>query len=295
MKHKFNKNKPILLEKKEYLFKSQLFHKFKSVKKEGGLRTKKKFKYSFPHEPLISIITVVKNGSKNLKRCIESVQNQKNINLEHIIIDGGSRDDSLEIIKKNSAKIDYWISEKDNGIYDAMNKGLRLANGSYIGILNSDDFYEKNSLKIVIKYFKKFKDIDYLFGTVHKKKILCGFWPKKIKWKFNIYSAHSVGFFIKKDAQKKVGLYDNNFKFCADRDLIYRLIKRSKFKGMATKKNELIGYFSPGGVSESMSFLSRLIEETKIRIKNKQNLLIVIILFVIHIIYQGKKFIRKDQ
>jgi glycosyltransferase involved in cell wall biosynthesis len=294
MTQKFFEKKPILIEKKEYLFKSQLFHKFTNIKKEGGLRTKNKFKKSYQLKPLISVITVVKNGEKNLKRCIESVQNQKDSNLEHIIIDGGSRDKTLDIIKKNSAKIDYWISEKDEGIYDAMNKGLMLANGKYIGILNSDDFYKKNSLKIIKKYFKDFKDLDYLFGTVYKKKILCGFWPQKIKWKFNIYSAHSVGFFIKKDSQKKVGLYDNNFRFCADRDLIYRLIKEKKFKGMATKKNELIGYFSTGGISESLSFFKKLIEETKIRIKNKQNILIVIILFLIHIIYQGRKFFYKN-
>ena len=121
-------------------------------KREGGLRTKKKFIMYF-NAPLISIITVVKNGSKNIKRCVESVQNQKNINVEHIIIDGGSRDNTMKIIKKYSNKIDYWISERFKGIYDAMNKGLRLANGSYIGIINSDDFYKKDSLKIVIKYF----------------------------------------------------------------------------------------------------------------------------------------------
>lgn len=294
MKQKFSNTKPILIEKKKYLFQSQLFHKFTGNKKEGGLRTKNKFKKNFPLNPLISIITVVKNGKKNLQRCIDSVQNQNNVNLEHIIIDGSSNDDSLIIIKKNSYKIDYWISEKDNGIYDAMNKGLRLASGKYIGILNSDDYYKKNSLNIVKRYFKNYNDLDYLFGTVYKNKILCGFWPKKIKWKFNIYSAHSVGFFIKREVQKKIGFYDNNFKFCADRDLIYRLIKNRKFRGIATKKKELIGHFSPGGISESISFFKRLIEETKIRIKNKQNLIVVIILFVIHIIYQGKKFFYKN-
>ncbi len=294
MKKNFFGNQIVDLEKKEYFYKSHLFYKFNGKKKHGGLRTKKKFKNSRRGQPLISIITVVKNGANNLQRCIESVQNQKNVNLEHIIIDGGSKDATLKIMKKNSDKIDYWISEKDNGIYDAMNKGLILANGKYIGILNSDDFYKKNSLKIIIRYFKKFKKINFLFGTVYKNKILCGFWPKKIKWKFNIYSAHSVGFFIKNDTQKKVGLYDNNFKFCADRDLIYRLIEKYKFKGMATKKDELIGYFSPGGISESMSFLKRLIEETKIRLKNKQNLFIIIILFLVHIIYQGKNFFSKD-
>ena len=87
MTQKFFEKKPILIEKKEYLFKSQLFHKFTNIKKEGGLRTKNKFKKSYPLNPLISVITVVKNGEKNLKRCIETIVSKINI---HILSEGDS-------------------------------------------------------------------------------------------------------------------------------------------------------------------------------------------------------------
>ena len=278
---------------KNYIFETKLFHNFKKLKREGGLRTKRIFKKSSSSKPLITIITVVKNNSKTIKNCIKSVINQNYSNIEHVIIDGGSSDNTVSILKKYSNHIDYWISEKDNGLYDAMNKGLKLSQGEYIGILNSDDTYKKNSLNIILKYFKKFKNIDFVFGTVFKGRILSGFWPKKILWKLNIYSAHSVGFFIKKNSQKKIGFYDTKFKYCADRDLFYRMIVKAKMKGKATNKKELIGYFTEGGFSESLNFIGRLLEETRIRLKNKQNIILVIILFFVHLIYQLRKFFIK--
>ena len=271
----------------------KLFYKFKRHRKEGGLRTKNLFKKSTINNPLLSIITVVKNGSKTITRCIKSVNDQNYLNIEHIVIDGASTDNTVSILKKNSDNIDYWISEKDNGIYDGMNKGLQLAAGKYIGILNADDNFKKNSLMIIIKYFKKYKNLDFVFGSVFKEKILSGFWPKKILWKFNMYSAHSVGFFIKTESQKKLGLYDNNFHYSADRDLFYRMIVLKNMKGISTNRKELIGYFNKGGISESVNFLSRLWEETRIRIKNKQNIIIVAFLFIIHLSYQCRKFITK--
>tara|TARA_Y100000389_G_C17460580_1_gene521362 strand:+ start:843 stop:1715 length:873 start_codon:yes stop_codon:yes gene_type:complete len=284
----------ISIKRKEDKFETQIFHTFATKKIEGGLRLQKKFKKNNKTKPLITIITVVKNNSKTLEKCIKSVINQSKVNTEHIIIDGGSSDNTILILKKYSRYIDYWISEKDEGIYDGMNKGLKLALGEYIGILNSDDFYKKDSLNIILKYFKRHKNIDFIFGTVFKEKILSGYWPKKIKWKFNFYSAHSVGFFIKKNSQKKVGLYNNKFKFSADRDLFYRMINKYKMKGIATSKKELIGYFTKGGISESLNFFERLIEETKIRINNKQNIVIVMMLFLIHLTYQIRKiFIKK--
>ena len=286
-------NKPIIINKKEHKYKTILFHPFKKKRIHGGLRLKNNFKRSENLKPLLTIITVVKNGAKTLEKCIKSVIDQKGVNIEHIIIDGSSSDKTISILKKYSKNIDYWISEKDNGIYDGMNKGLKLALGEYIGILNADDFFKKDSLKIIVKYFKRYKSIDFVFGTVFKEKILSGFWPNKIKWKFNIYSAHSVGFFIRKDSQKILGLYDNKFRFSADRDLFYRMIKKYRMKGIATSKKELIGYFSKGGISESLSFFDRLIEETRIRINNNQNIIIVFLLFFIHLFYQSKKFFKK--
>ena len=153
--------------------------------------------------PKISVITVVKNNKKDIERNINSVLNQTYKNYEHIIIDGKSDDGTLDIIKKYQNKISYWVSQKDDGLYDAMNKGLDLAKGDIIGILNSDDIYYEKALEYVKQYFEKYENIDFLYGTVIKYKKLCGYNPKKIYWSFGFYTSHSVGFFIKNKSQKK--------------------------------------------------------------------------------------------
>ena len=107
--------------------------------------------------PLISIITVVLNNKKFLQQSINSVSNQTNKNYELIIVDGKSTDGTIDIIKKNNSKIDFWISEKDKGIYDAMNKGIKLSRGSIVAILNSDDIFYKNALKIAANYFCQYR------------------------------------------------------------------------------------------------------------------------------------------
>ena len=129
----------------------------------------------------ISIITVTKNSEKFLEECILSLDKQSYRNYEHIIIDGCSTDNTINIIKKYKDKITYWISEKDDGLYDAMNKGIKRCSGDIIGILNSDDIYYPQALKIVNKYFTLNKELDFLFGSVNKYKLLQGYNPKKIK------------------------------------------------------------------------------------------------------------------
>ena len=166
----------------------------------------------------ISIITVTKNSEKFLQKTIDSLSNQTHQNFEHIIIDGDSTDGTLEIIKKNSNKITKWISEPDQGLYYAMNKGLSFCTGNVIGILNSDDIYFPKTLSIVNEYFIE-NDIDFLFGTVFKHKLLHGFYPKKIYWTFGFYTAHSVGFFIKKSSHDKIGPYNTKYKWSADYDI----------------------------------------------------------------------------
>jgi len=227
-----------------------------------------------------SIITVSLN-QKKIKNNIYSLSKQTYKNFEHIIIDGGSTDGTREIIKKNSNKISYWESKKDKGIYDAMNKGIKKARGDIIGILNADDYYYKNALNIAKKYFQNQK-IDFLFGTVKKDRILQGFWPKKIAWKFNVYPSHSGGFFIKKKAHKKIGYYNIDYKYSSDRDLIYRMIVKHKLNGTCTKKNEILSKFNMEGISSKVGFFERLFEESKIRINNKQNFFFVTFLFIIH-------------
>jgi len=234
----------------------------------------------------ISIITVCLNSEKTIERCIRSVLNQKydKIKIELIVIDGGSNDNTIKIIKRYESMISHWQSEKDRGLYFAMNKGLKLANGDIIGILNSDDYYYPNTFKIVNEYFNKF-NLDYLFGSINHHKIYHGFYPKKIWYKFNVVPSHSVSFFIKRISQFKVGFYNTKFKYSADRDLFYRLVK-SNLKGMATKKMEIFGKFATDGLSSRLSYFSVLMEELKIRVNNKQNLFFLFFLFMATFVYK---------
>jgi len=121
---------------------------------EGGLRTKGFLKKSHKDKPLISIITIVFNNEKNLENTILSILGQTYDNVEYIIIDGGSSDGTLDIINKYEAQIDYWVSEKDKGIYDAMNKGASLSSGDWINFMNAgDSFYSASVLENIKSSF----------------------------------------------------------------------------------------------------------------------------------------------
>lgn len=114
----------------------------------------------------ISIITAVFNGVQTIEDCIKSVAGQTYSNREHIIIDGGSTDGTLGIIEKYRGKIVKLISEPDNGIYDAMNKGIKIASGDIVGILNSDDFYvDNNVVSTVAKEFET-RNVDSVFADL---------------------------------------------------------------------------------------------------------------------------------
>ena len=241
----------------------------------------------------ISIITVTKNSEKFLEDCILSVHNQSYKNYEHIIIDGNSTDNTVNIIKKHEEKITYWMSESDEGLYDAMNKGIKKSTGDIIGILNSDDIYYDQALKIVNDYFNKKKNLDFLFGSVYKYKLMHGYNPQKIKWSFGFYTTHSVGFFIKRESQLKVGFYNLKYKNSSDYDLFYRMILKFKMKGVATEKDEIFGEFRKGGFSSNFSYLEFLKENTQIRIDNGQNIILVYIIFLIRFIKNIRKVLKK--
>ena len=227
-----------------------------------------------------SIITPVLNNPE-IENVFNCLKKQSYKNFEHIVIDGGSKKNIQKIIKKNKKNISKLIVEKDNGIYDAINKGIKLSKGKVIGILNSDDIYYSGTLKLVYNYFSK-KNIDYMFGSVLKNRLMHGFQPDKIWYKFNIYPSHSCGFFVKRSVHKTLGLYDTRFKYSSDRDFIYRLIKNN-FKGTSSKKYEVFGKFNPHGISSKLNYFRTLFEEFSIRLKN-QNLLIVLFIFFITLV-----------
>jgi len=235
---------------------------------------------------------VTKNSEKFLEENLQSLKNQTYRNFEHIIIDGKSTDKTIEIIKKYSDQINFWKSEIDSSLYEAMNKGIDKSTGDIIGILNSDDVYYPQALSIVNDYFSNYPDIDFLFGSVEKHKLMHGFNPKKIKWTFGFYTTHSIGFFIRKSSQLKLGLYDTQYKYSADYDLFYRMIVKENFKGISTKKNEILGKFRKGGLSSRIRYIDFLRENNRIRINNGQNKFIVYIIFLLRLIRNFKRLFK---
>ena len=237
----------------------------------------------------ITIITVVKNSEKTIERCIKSVLSQNYNNLEYIIIDGNSSDGTEKIINKYKNQITKIIIAEDSGIWDAMNRGINLASGEVLGFLNADDYYYDNIFEIVNNYFLN-NNIDFLFGSVEKYKLMHGYNPWKVRWSFGFYTSHSVGFFIKTKKHLEVGLYNKKY-LSADLDFFYKMIVKYKMLGIGSKKDEVFGKFQKGGFSSKIKYLDHLIDLNKIRIDNNQNTLFVYFLFVIKIIKKPIKFL----
>ena len=241
-------------------------------------------------KPLITLITVVLNDEKNIEKTIQSVLNQKYSNIQYVIIDGDSSDNTKQIIKKFIDKIDIFVTEKDNGIYDAFNKGLELAEGDLIGFVNSGDELTQDSLNILVDYYNKYKNVDFFFGAVRKHwGVLYGYKKWKIHFSWGFYSSHSTGFFIKKNAANIVGKYNLKYKYSADYDYFYRMIIKNKLNGIGTKKNEIFGNFQRGGFSSKIKFFDHLVECTRIRLDNNQNKLMVLITIIIKVLFNIKR------
>jgi len=173
--------------------------------------------------PKVTIITVVFNSVHTLEKTIQSIINQTYANKEYIIIDGGSTDGSIDIIRKYEDSIDYWVSETDKGLYYAMNKGLKYATGSWINFMNSgDDFYEDTTIE---KIFLKAQTCDILYGNVmfgfdSNNNLLVK--PQKLDffWKGMPFVHQSC--FIRTDLMLKHS-FDTQYKLVADYDSIYKM------------------------------------------------------------------------
>ena len=184
----------------------------------------------------VSIITVVYNNSNTIKDAIESVLNQTYKNIEYIIIDGASTDGTVEVIKSYGAKIDKAISEPDKGIYDAMNKGIKLATGDVVGILNSDDFYASNDIveKVIDELQGKYVDSvygDLVYTDAKNTNKVIRYWKsnsyKKGLFQKGWHPAHPT-FFVKKEVYDKYGLFNLDFKIAADYELMLRFLEKYK-------------------------------------------------------------------
>lgn len=206
----------------------------------------------------VTIITVCYNSAATIEKAILSVASQTYKNIEYIIIDGNSKDNTLDVVKKHETIITKWISEPDKGLYDAMNKGIAMATGDVIGILNSDDTFHSNTvIDEVVNYHKK-NDIGASVGNIiqHKEngkivrlysskywnpeKLIIGFMPPH------------PSIFFKRELFDKFGTYDLGFKIGADYELITRFFLKNKiswnYSGITTTAM-LVGGLSSSGTS----------------------------------------------
>ncbi len=183
---------------------------------------------------LVSIITVSYNSETTIKDTIESVLNQTYKNIEYIIIDGNSSDNTIDILKSYEANfskrgITYkWVSEPDKGIYDAMNKGLLLSRGNLIGILNSDDWYSNNAIELIISKIIKWNNFTIISGKKNKvnskKEILKTIQNKKNikKYIHRTMPINHPATFVFRSVYDSIGFFNIHYKLSADYDLIFR-------------------------------------------------------------------------
>ncbi len=235
-----------------------------------------------------SIITVCYNALEDLKLTVESIARQSLQDFEHVIVDGGSEDGTLEYLGQLADGRVRWKSEADRGIFEAMNKGIRMARGEVVSFLNAGDTYTPQALEYVAATIDR--GYDYVFGSVISgDEIRSSFRPQDKWYTFDYYTRHSVGFFIKRSVHETVGLYDTRFRNNADMDLFFRLVSDERFTGTSTRAEEVVGSFALGGFSNTTPYLDRITEELRIRIKNGQSWPIALLLFLIRFI----KHIRK--
>lgn len=187
----------------------------------------------------ISIITVVYNNEKTIKDAMQSVLGQTYKNIEYVIIDGKSNDNTVNLINGYKEKLGYFISENDNGLYDAMNKGINASTGDVIGILNSDDLYQDSAvIADVMEQFNNDPHLDILYGDLvyvksdDTNKVVRN-WKSKTYYKRFFENANvppHPSLFVRSKVYKEVGVFDLNYKLAADYELMLRLFKKHNFK-----------------------------------------------------------------
>ena len=223
---------------------------------------------------MISVITAVYNSEKTLLETLESVYDQKDVSIEHIIIDGESKDQSKTIIasfinRHQGHHVTYvYLSEKDQGMYDAINKGLKLATGKIVGILNSDDTYQHHQvLKKIETSFHQYQ-VDAVYGNVNvineKRDVIRKIRTGKFQlgdYQRSLHPTHPT-FYIKKEIISQYGNYDLNYTIASDGEYMFRLLEIHKIDHHYI--DEVLVVMKDGGISQSgIQSTLTIIKETK--------------------------------
>ena len=192
---------------------------------------------------MISVVTPVYNGESFIESCIKVVIEQHCSEVEHIIVDGGSQDQTVEIVKQYAAQYPHirWISEADQGQSDAMNKGINLAKGEILAILNVDDYYQPNVLNRVLDIFKTLPNNSFLVGNCkvwnEKGKVKFINKPQKLKftelllgWSINPHPINPSAYFYHKSLHNKIGLYNIEDHYTMDVDFLLRVVQKANIQ-----------------------------------------------------------------
>lgn len=245
--------------------------------------------------PLISIITVVYNGEKYLEQTINSVIKQTYKNIEYIIIDGGSKDGTLNIIKKYEEHIAYWVSEPDRGLYDAMNKGIAIAQGELIGMINSDDWYELDAVETMVSAYIKnptkniFHADQYNVYEDGSRKVR-QYNPSVFKFKYYAMTYHHPSMFITSNEYKK-HRYNTELRVLSD----YQFVLESLFRepdGLEYIEKTIVNY-RLDGISAQISLKKALIEGFKARKLAKMSFIENIFSFLLRLAINIPRLLKK--
>ncbi len=252
------------------------------IEQRGGLRLQGINKTPKPDKPLISVITATFNGAATLETTIRSVIGQTYDNVEYIIIDGGSTDATLSIIKKYEKSIDYWVSEPDCGIYDAFNKGVAAAQGDYYVIVGSDDELFTDALNLVVNAQLKGADVDFVVASMFLgDKLRAGMRPK-LGWlgAHAMVNGHSLGMILRTKIHKQIGLYSTAYRLSADALFIKKLFS-SGLRGV--QSDVVMGRFSVDGASNA-NIARGLCEGFLVQIETERFKALQVIIFIARLI-----------
>ena len=243
----------------------------------------------------ISIITISYNAQSTIEKTLISVASQSFNDIEHIIVDGDSKDSTLDICKKHS-HISKVISEKDNGVYDAFNKGLDLATGEVVGFLNADDvFYDNNSVQEIVNAFAENKT-DIVYGNldyVNKKGKVIRNWisrPYELGLVKKAWMPAHPTLYCKKDVYCRLGGYNDSFKIAGDFELCLRFLERQEVSSYYLNK-KLVKMLA-GGISNSGLKSKWTIYREELRALKLNNVQINPVLFFIYKLKKVFQYIR---
>jgi glycosyltransferase len=242
----------------------------------------------------ISVVTIVRNDCSHIEETMKSVLEQtgKGFELEYVVIDGASTDGTAEIIRKYASQLAFFVSEKDNGIYNAMNKGISKCTGDVIGMINSGDRYLPGALETVAEAFASHGALDRIFwGDVVYEHlgVVKGFREKN---RYMGAFAPHPSMFVPRCIYERIGTYDESFRLLGDYDFMYRAVNWEKILPLYVPKN--IAYYLEDGLSDRY-VLQCLKDELKVKVRYGQNPLWAGMIFFLKVLKNAPRILKSSR